>query len=396
MFRWSSARAAETAELPTTPVGSSDTLLARDFAAGVAYRKFVDRSPLNVLYLVRVDLRRTDLELRHVRALDLLVAREKPSDMARRVAATGVTPLVAVNGDFFSTTGENENNQVIDGEWWKGLQVSESTFDTFDNAHAQFGVDASRRPLMDRFVLDGKAWARGTLTTVATVNSMPPGTPTAAALYTRRFGAATPRDTVRKVSEAPMLSAGKRGDTLLYVRRGATSATSGSAILTGGAVLVAYGTGSSAQNVQATADGDTIKVLLSTWPRAGSGLVPSLLIGGWPQVLRDGNDISGQSATLEGTIAGNTNILAPRTAVGFSRDSSTLYLLVVDGRSTLSAGMTTVQLAAMLQRLGAWHAMNFDGGGSTTMVIDGQVVNVPSDPAGERAVGNALLVVKKP
>jgi exopolysaccharide biosynthesis protein len=99
---------------------------------------------------------------------------------------------------------------------------------------------------------------------------------------------------------------------------------------------------------------------------------------------------------LEGTIAGNTNILAPRTAVGFSRDSSTLYLLVVDGRSTLSAGMTTVQLAAMLQRLGAWHAMNFDGGGSTTMVIDGQVVNAPSDPTGERPVRIALFVVRKP
>ena len=101
-------------------------------------------------------------------------------------------------------------------------------------------------------------------------------------------------------------------------------------------------------------------------------------------------------ATVEGTIAGNTDILAPRTAVGFSRDSSTLYLLTVDGRSTLSAGMTIVQLAAMLQRLGAWHAMNFDGGGSTTMVVNGQVMNAPSDLTGERAVGNALLVVKKP
>jgi len=41
--------------------------------------------------------------------------------------------------------------------------------------------------------------------------------------------------------------------------------------------------------------------------------------------------------------------------------------------------------------LGAWQAMNFDGGGSTTMVIDGLVANKPSDPTGEREVGNALL-----
>jgi exopolysaccharide biosynthesis protein len=39
--------------------------------------------------------------------------------------------------------------------------------------------------------------------------------------------------------------------------------------------------------------------------------------------------------------------------------------------------------------------MNFDGGGSTTMVVNGSVVNVPSDSAGERAVGNALLLVRK-
>ncbi len=382
--------------LPTTPVGQSDTLVARDLAPGVAYRKFVDRTAPNVMYLVRVDLRRTDLALRHVRALDQLVSREKTSDMARRVTATGATVLAAVNGDFFSPTGENENNQVLGGEWWKGVQVSESTFDTFDNAHAQFGVDAAGRPLMDRFVLDGRAWARGAVTPVATVNSVPQGAPTAASLYTWRYGAATPRDTVRKVTEAPMVAAGKRADTLLYVRRGTTSPTSVTAIPANGAVLVAYGTGSSAQGVQAMADGDTVKILLATLPRAGSGLVPALLIGGWPQILRDGSNEAGQSATVEGTIASNTDNQHPRTAVGFSRDSSMLYLLVVDGRTTLSVGVTTVQLAVLLQRLGAWHAMNFDGGGSTTMVIDGVVVNAPSDATGERPVGNALLVVKKP
>jgi exopolysaccharide biosynthesis protein len=48
-----------------------------------------------------------------------------------------------------------------------------------------------------------------------------------------------------------------------------------------------------------------------------------------------------------------------------------------------------------MRELGAWQAMNFDGGGSTTMVIDGKVVNHPSDKEGERAVGDALLVVER-
>jgi exopolysaccharide biosynthesis protein len=81
--------------------------------------------------------------------------------------------------------------------------------------------------------------------------------------------------------------------------------------------------------------------------------------------------------------------------VGYSRDGSTLLLAAVDGRSAKSVGMTLVELAALMRRAGAWNALNFDGGGSTTMVIDGTLVNVPSDTTGERAVGNALMVVKK-
>jgi exopolysaccharide biosynthesis protein len=70
-------------------------------------------------------------------------------------------------------------------------------------------------------------------------------------------------------------------------------------------------------------------------------------------------------------------------------------LLVVDGRSQRSVGATLVELAALMRRLGAWNAMNFDGGGSTTMVVGGTVVNAPSDPAGEREIGSALAVVRK-
>ena len=97
---------------------------------------------------------------------------------------------------------------------------------------------------------------------------------------------------------------------------------------------------------------------------------------------------------MEGTISRNAETRHPRTAAGLSRDGATLILLVVDGRSARSVGMTLVELAATMRRLGAWEALNFDGGGSSTMVVDGIVVNTPSDATGERAVGNALLVVR--
>ena len=82
----------------------------------------------------------------------------------------------------------------------------------------------------------------------------------------------------------------------------------------------------------------------------------------------------------------------PRTAVGMSKDGKTLYLAVVDGRSSASVGMTCSELGKLMKGLGAEDALNFDGGGSSTMYIAGLgVVNVPSDGA-ERTVGNHLAL----
>ncbi len=82
----------------------------------------------------------------------------------------------------------------------------------------------------------------------------------------------------------------------------------------------------------------------------------------------------------------------PRTAVGVRADGRIL-LVTVDGRQPeLSVGMTIAELASLLIELGAVEAVNMDGGGSTAMVVRGEVVNSPSDLTGERAVGDALLV----
>jgi len=383
----------------TPPTGQAGPSIggraAKSLAPGVTYQHWVDSTGPFVIYLVTVDLRRADIELRHARAKDALRGREKPSEMIKRAAAGGSTVLAAINADFFNlATGENENNQVIAGEWWKGLKVTDSPYDTYDNAHIQFGIDAARRPFMDRYLLDAKAIARGVGTPIVTLNFNPSGNPEGTAFYTSRYGARTPRDTTRQTAEAVLLAAGRRDDTLLYVRRGPVSRSSGSAIPTNGAVLAAYGPGSRLREVQAMADGDTIRVVLTTLPRTGLG-APTILLGGWPRILRDGQDVAVDAPTVEGTISRNAETRHPRSAIGFSRDSSTLFLLVVDGRTQRSVGMTLVELAALMRRVGAWQAMNFDGGGSSTMIVQGAVVNVPSDSTGERDVGNALLVVKR-
>jgi hypothetical protein len=295
-----------------------------------------------------------------------------------------------VNADFFDLkSGENENNQVIAGEWWKGLKVTDSPYDTYDNVHTQLAIDSLGHPSMDRFLFVARAWGRGTEIPILTLNAAPSGTYEGTALFTPRYGVATPRDTTRPVAEAALVLAGRRGDTALYLRRGPVASTSGTGIPRDGAVLSAYGARMPA--VQALAEGDTVRILLGMRPGRRA---PALVIGGWPRILRDGRDVAGEAATMEGTISRNAEARHPRTAVGFSRDSATMFLVVVDGRSTASVGMTLVELAALMRRVGAWQALNFDGGGSTTMVVDGAIVNVPSDATGEREVGNALLVVR--
>ncbi len=72
-------------------------------------------------------------------------------------------------------------------------------------------------------------------------------------------------------------------------------------------------------------------------------------------------------------------------------------LVTIDGRQPgESIGMPLTTLAELLIELGAVEAMNLDGGGSTTMVVQDKIVNRPSDATGERPVSDAILVFPKP
>jgi Phosphodiester glycosidase len=100
-------------------------------------------------------------------------------------------------------------------------------------------------------------------------------------------------------------------------------------------------------------------------PTIGMGLAYAG-IGGYPVILRDG---------VISTPDPNGNVQNPRTAIGFNDDY--VYFVVVDGRNPgVSEGMTHLQLATFIRDvLGGDWAINQDGGGSSTMVINGQVVN---------------------
>jgi hypothetical protein len=85
----------------------------------------------------------------------------------------------------------------------------------------------------------------------------------------------------------------------------------------------------------------------------------------------------------------------PRTMAGVDAQGRVL-LAAVDGRQAgRSAGLSILEAAQVMRALGAVTAMNLDGGGSTTMVIEGRIVNRPSDPSGEREDGDAVLVAPR-
>lgn len=95
----------------------------------------------------------------------------------------------------------------------------------------------------------------------------------------------------------------------------------------------------------------------------------------------------------------------PRTAVALDEAGETLILVVVDGRRPgISEGVNFVELAAIIQQYGGWDAINLDGGGSSTLAVQGpdgapRLLNTPIDsriPGRERPVANHLGVYALP
>jgi Phosphodiester glycosidase len=139
-------------------------------------------------------------------------------------------------------------------------------------------------------------------------------------------------------------------------------------------------------------------LILTKDNKARIGPVPVVPEGAW-------NVVSGFSVVLRdgGVVPGGTD-LHPRTAAGISGDGRTLYWLVVDGRQKgYSGGATTAELGAWLKLLGCADGINLDGGGTSTLVLEGskgpQIVNRPIHlglPGNERPSASHLGLRAKP
>ena len=114
------------------------------------------------------------------------------------------------------------------------------------------------------------------------------------------------------------------------------------------------------------------------------------IVSGVPQLIRNGViEITWEQEKSSKSFVETRH---PRTAVAKLKDGKFL-MITIDGRQPgVSAGMNLNELAEMLLEFGATDAMNLDGGGSTTMFLDGKIINQPSDKEGERKVSDAILV----
>ncbi|HUE99146.1 MAG TPA: phosphodiester glycosidase family protein, partial [Anaerolineales bacterium] len=98
----------------------------------------------------------------------------------------------------------------------------------------------------------------------------------------------------------------------------------------------------------------------------------------------------------------DSQIVNPRTAIGANQNGRWMYLIVVDGRE-ISIGATFSQLADLLISHGVYTGVAMDGGGSSTMVIEGvdklpRILNTPvneNTPGRERAVANHIGISLK-
>jgi exopolysaccharide biosynthesis protein len=112
-------------------------------------------------------------------------------------------------------------------------------------------------------------------------------------------------------------------------------------------------------------------------------------VGGGPYLVRDGSVFIDKQKFKKSFLWDKE----PRTAVGYTK-SGILILVTVDGRTKDSYGATLTELANLMFDLGAYNAMNLDGGTSTQMVVNGKIVNTPTVKGGAR-VTNALIIKLK-
>ncbi len=332
--------------------------------------------PLDI-HVITVALKDSAVRLETVKAGNHLRALEKSSVMVNRY---GEQAIAAVNADFFQADGMPVGAQVMNGELLKT-----------PTTRSVFGVTRDKVPFIDIVQLDAYlVTPKNVRYEINNINGA--RNKDNLVMFTPFIGEVSPAnrwgtELVTHYVDSPAVNEMFRvvvveKSGLLGPLQKATK------IPENGVLLSAHG--KTKRFVDRHIDEkDTLQLIMSLPPVKEP---VHTLVGGIPRIIRDGKiSIEHMEERLYEEFRTTRH---PRTAVGYNATKDTLYIMTVDGRQPRhSVGMSLDELAQYLSNLGAFQAVNLDGGGSTTMVLHGKVVNKPSDATGERAVTNALIVV---
>jgi hypothetical protein len=289
-----------------------------------------------------------------------------------RAASTTAT-VAGVNGDFFNAADGRPDGMVMQNRVLQSVPNS---------ARSSIGIEPNGT-LDIRHAAWNAFWqGRGQRRPLTGLNE--PANQGGITLYTPAWGAATPPTagaTEAVIYPFPALTPGTdvSGNVVQFTQGGNTP------IPAGGAVLSA--TGGSAQKLDAEAPPGARVVIRYVLSSGWADDVDAL--GGGPLLVRNGKAVFRAFEDFSATV------LAPRqarSAVGQRRDGSIVLVAVDGGRVGYSVGLTNYELAQELVRLGCVSGSGLEPGNSTTMAFDGQLLNRPSDPSGERPISEALLV----
>ncbi len=349
-------------------------MVVRPVGPGMTYYRLVAPSVPWSIDLLELDRTNPYLAFEMVEANDERKGGfETTSSMAARRDGPEHHVVGAINGDFFLAGGDTRNAGVSGGQVVRRPETLPAT-------QPSIAFDANNLPLIFRLTSIGGAVLTPT-DTLAITGYNESRTADALVLYNAFQGAATGTDAAGTEVLVRPVEPWAANDTVDVVVERVVVNGGNEAIPDGWAVLSA--TGEAGTALASLTAGAPVRVVPTLSPS-----LPGIkeLISGRPFLIRDGQPYN---------LPRNDHNTArhPRTAIGFNKDASRIYLMTVDGRQSSSAGMTNFEMRDLMLRMGMDEAMGLDGGGSTTMVIRGDLVNTPSGGTSERAVGNGLLAI---
>ena len=360
-----------------------DTLIFPHLAGpGVIAAKYdIPALPLKVS-VVEMDLTNPYIVMETCLGGEKSVACETPVNMATRNTRPGHEVVGAVNGDFFMTSPTNEVGLPLSG------QVRNDELVLSGHNRACLVLDDNNRPYIDRLTFTGTVTSGETSFALNLVNRMRYAYENIAAnqsiLFTRSYGPVTYDGS----TSGKMVLLRPAGDPFKWNANGVEQCivedifdAQGSRTIPDGKAILwlkgTYANYSDALNV-----GDEISISFRfTLNNEGHDVNIRQLIGGSNHIIMQNGEFMEDWAERH-----------PRTAIGVNADSTRLYFVVVDGRHLTSTGVTLREMKGIFDALGAVHAVNLDGGGSSCILVNDEVMNHPSDGP-VRAVGNGCLFV---